>query len=272
MIAPDAPILAEKTDPGPGVEVFFPSLDAAAATITVWRVADGGREAVQGAQRATVAGDFVVTDWSVPFGVPSTYVGEIFDIDGASVTGGSSVIQVDRDEVRLSNPIDPEQTFTIELQASSLQGVERGTNNQRVYVMGVPRPYNQFWGEGALQGIPLEVWSRNAAETANIMSLSRAGQWLIRTPPQYVTLPRLLYVSLQPPRHGYQAMWDPGNPIVWTLTVDEVQPISKAIIRPLVTWDDWEAAFPAADYTWDDVMAVYAAGTWTDAIRNPPNA
>lgn len=271
MIAPDAPTLTAKTDPGPGVEVFFPSLDSLAATIIVWRVADGVTEAVQGAQRATVAGDFVVTDWSVPFGVPSTYVGEIFDAAGASIKGGSSTIQVDSDEVRFSNPIDPSQTFTVELQAPSMQGVERGVNNQRVFVVGVPRPFNQYWGEGALQGIPLEIWSRSGVETENMKSLTHAGQWLIRTPPLFSTLPRLLYVALQPPRHTPIAMWDPDNTVVWTLVVDEVQPISKATLRPLITWDDWTAAFPSPA-TWDDVMAVYAAGTWTDAIRNPPHA
>jgi hypothetical protein len=102
-----------------------------------------------------------------------------------------------------------------------------------------------------------------------MMGLSAAGQWLIRTPPLFVTLPRLLYVAMQPPRHTYFGLWDPDNPVIWTLTVDEVQPIGKAIIRPLITWDDWMAAFPTPA-TWNDVMAVYAAGTWTNAQRVGP--
>lgn len=272
MDAPGAPTLTEKTSPGHGVEVLLAELDSDAATATCWRVSDGGREAVRGALRVPVSGDLVVTDWEVPNGVESTYVVEIFDAGGASILGAPSSITVAWSGVVFSNPVDPEQQFAVKLKVPSLIGTERGVNNRRIHVVGIPRPFNQWWGEGALQNIPLEVWSRGDEDTANLKSLSSAGQWLIRTPPRYVTLPRLLYVSLQPPRHEYLAFWTDDNPIRWVLIVDEVQPISKAILRPLVTWDDWITAFPSDTYTWDDVLAIYSAGTWTDAVRNPPDA
>ena len=271
MIAPDAPTLAEKTDHGPGVEVFFPALDAAAASITVWRVADGQREEVQGAKRATAPGDFVITDWGVPFGVPSTYVGEIFDTAGASIIGASSVIQVDRDEVWISNPIDPEQAFPVDLELKSFSTITRSRRTQQVFVMGLSRPFEQNWGLGGIESLPFRVTTYTTEEGAALKSLLESSPLLIRTPPKFNTLPRLLSASIKQPVHD-PFDWDlDGEAIVWTLTVDEVQPVSKAIIRPLITWDDWTAAFPPPA-TWDDVMAVYAAGTWTDAIRNPPNA
>lgn len=272
MIAPAAPTLTAKSDPCPGVEVLFPSLDPAAATITVWRVADGVTEEVAGAKKAVVSGDFVVTDSQVPFGVVSTYVGQIFDVNGASITGASSIIQVDSDVVWFQNAVDPSASFTVKLQLTSLGGATRATHNTQQWVAGVPRPFNQYWGEGALTGIPLEIWSRTDADVATFKQVTSYPQLLIRTPPRYNTLPRLLYAAVQAPQHRYQAFGTPGATVVWNLTVDEVQPFSKAVIRPLITWDDWTAAFPAADYTWDDVMAIYAAGTWTDAVRNPPNA
>jgi len=253
-----------------GVEVYFPILDASATEITVWRTADGVTEEVAGAKHATVAGDFVITDFGVPFGVVSSYTAEIFDAGGASVTGLPSTIQIDSDEVWFTNPIDPEQSFTVEMQAASLDMVSRGTNLSKVYVMGVPRPFAQFLGEGALEDIPLEIWSRTPTETQNMMSLTSTGVWLIRTPPIFVTLPRLLYVAVKSPRHKYLDLSKPDQPIVWVLTVDEVQPTSKAIIRPLITWDDWESAF--SGFTWNQVLAIYSAGSWTDAVRNPPIA
>lgn len=269
MIAPAAPTLTEQTVPGPGVEVYFPSLDAAVDSITVWRIADGETVVVRGAKRVSASGAFAVTDWEVPFGVVSTYYGEVFDVVGASLISPQSTITVINDSVIMSNPIDPGQQFTVELQAESLQGMERGTNNKQVYVMGVRRPFNQFWGEGALQNVPLEIWSRSSQETVNMRSISSAGQWLIRTPPLFDTLPRLLYVAVHPVRHSPFQMWSADNPVAWQLTVDEVQPVSASVLRPLVTWGRYEAGFPTPDL-WSDVSAVYGGGTWIDMQRNPP--
>lgn len=271
MIAPVAPTLTAKSDPCPGVEVYFPTLDAAVDRITVWRVADGVTEEVAGAKKAVASGDFAIIDWQVPFGVVSTYVGEVFDVNGASVTGASSIIQVDSTEVWFQSAVDPSASFTVELNAASLSPVEKTTRNQQLWVAGLPRPFNQFWGEGAIVGMPLEAWSNSTAETADFRTITAWPQLLVRTPPTFETLPRLLYASVGRASHNYLVNVEAGATVVWNLVVDEVQPFSKAIIRPLITWDDWAAAFPAPA-TWDDVMTVYAAGTWTDAVRNPPHA
>lgn len=261
MIAPVAPTLTAKTDPCPGVEVYFPTLDAAADTITVWRTADGVTEEVAGAKRATVAGDFVVTDSQVPFGVLATYVGEAFDSTGASLLGAQSTIQVDSDEVWFQNAVDPAASFTVELNAASLSPVERATHNQQQWVAGLPRPFNQFWGEGAIAGLPLVAWSNNSAETADFRSITSWPQLLVRTPPSFETLPRLLYAAVQRSSHNYLVNVEPGAAVVWNLVVDEVQPFSKSILRPLVTWDDWTAAFPGGVGVWDGAVGLSASRT-----------
>lgn len=273
MIAPDAPTLTARTDPCPGVEVYFPTLDDDVATITVLRTADGVTEAVAGALNATASGDYVVTDWQVPFGVTVTYVGQVFDSEGSSLLSAQSTIEVDTTDVWFQNSIDPSQSFTVELQTpDSAWALQRTTNNQQVFVAGLPRPFNQFWGQGALTGLQLQAMTDAGADTANFNGVTSWPQLLVRTPPIFETLPRLLYAAVGQASHQYPVNVEADALIVWLLTVDEVQPFSKAILRPLVTWDDWQAAFPADTATWDDVMAVYSAGTWTDAQRNPPSA
>jgi len=273
MIAPGGPTLTAKSDPCPGVEVYFPTLDAAVDTITVWRTADGVTEAVAGALRATAAGDFVVDDWQVPFGVVSTYSGEVFDINGASLLGAQSAIQVESADVWMQAQVDPSESFIVDLQPGSFTGIGRQRRTQQVFVAGISRPFEQNWGLSAISGMPFNVLTQGDQQAAALVSLLEASPLLIRTPPKFTTIPRLLSASVKQPSQD-PLDWNRTtlNWIVWTLTVDEVQPFSKAILRPLITWDDWAAAFPAGSYTWDDVMAVYGAGTWTDAVRNPPNA
>lgn len=272
MDAPDAPTLTEKTTPGPGVEVFIESIDSDAVTATAWRVADGVREEVRGAKRVAVSGDFLATDWEVPFGVESTYVVEIFDEDGASILGASAAITVTSDEVWISSQVDAGMVFTVVLEAASFAEVSRTRRVEQVFVPGLSRPFEQNWGLGGISGLPFTVYTDTVEQALSLQELLQSSPLLIRTPPSFTTLPRLLSASIKQPISNPLDQQYGGNAIVWTLTVDEVQPVNKAILRPLVTWGDWEDAFPADDYTWGDVLAIYGAGTWTDAMRNPPNA
>lgn len=264
MLAPVAPTLTEKTSPGPGVEVYFPTLDVAGATITVWKVADGMREEVRGAKRATVSGDFTITDWEVPFGVVVTYVGELFDVSGASVLGASSAIQVDRDDTYISNPVDPEQVYVVNMEAATFAQISRQRNTQQVFVMGVQRPFEQNWGLGGIVGLPFTLWTDTVSDSSNIDILLQSSPLLIRTPPRFSTLPRSLSASIKEPAQAPFDWRSNGTTIVWTLTVDEVQPIAKAIIRPLITWQDWEDAFPTEQASWSG--AVGASTSTTPAL------
>lgn len=272
MDAPAAPVLTLKSDPVEGVEVYFDSLHVDVERITVWRIADGERQAVSGALKALAAGAFVVTDWHVPFGVASTYVGEVFDDAGASVIGAQSTITVESDVVRFQDASDPTSNVVVELRLPSLFPVSRAPVNRQVWVAGLPRPFNQYWGPGAIERLPLVTWTESDPDAVAMQGINSWMQVLVRTPPSFVTLPRLLFAAVRSFDHEYLVNVQNGAAITWALTVDEVQPLSAAIFRPLVTWQDWMDAFPAADFTWADVMAVYGAGRWIDAIRNPPSA
>ena len=274
MIAPAAPALSVQATPGPSVEVYFATLHVDADTITVFRTADGITEAVAGAERASVSGDFVVVDTQVPFGVVSSYVGRIFDASGASLDGPPATITVESDDVWFQSQLDPTTAVAVELMEQTFSSVSRKRRTERVYVAGLARPFEQNWGMGGIEGLPFNVLSRGDNAAIGLQFLLGYSPLLIRTPPRLTTLPRALSASITNPIHEPLdwAQANTENAIVWTLTVDEVQPTSKAVVRPLITWDDWTTAFPSGTYTWADVMAVYGAGTWTDAIRNPPNA
>lgn len=280
MDAPDAPVLTETalSNGLPTVEVYFPTLDSDAVRITVWRIADGVREAVRGMELAPVAGDFVETDVEVPFGVVSTYVGEIFDVDGASITGEQATIQVDCDEVWIQDQVDPENSLPLYMDLPSRQAltgdavaeIRRVRRTSKQFVFGKHRPFLQNFGLGGIEGLQLDAYTESEEALSRMSALMQVSPILVRTPPVFAMLPRLLSADVASP--GARPDWQSSVEFrhLWLLTVDEVEPISKALIKPLVTWADWETAFPEADFTYTDVELLYSAGTWTDAVRNPP--
>jgi hypothetical protein len=283
MDAPDAPTLTETTHPdsdAPGVEVYFPTLDPDAVTITVYRIADGVREPIRGGERAAVAGDFVGHDWEVPFGVEAVYVGEIFDIGGASISGSQATITVDSDDIWMQDQVDPSVAFQIYLTPTGREGLLSGSFGRIVrqrrkatqFVFGKHRPFIQNFGLDGATGIPFDSYTESEPSMKTMLDLLERSPLTVRTPPVFASLPRVLSVDVPAPEYKPVAQSIGGFRHQWLLRLDEVEPVARAIIRPLVTWADWEAAFPSVDYTWAEVALIYAAGTWTDAVRNPPSA
>jgi len=105
-----------------------------------------------------------------------------------------------------------------------------------------------------------------------MLAILEVSPLTVRTPPVFASLPRVMSVDVPAPEFSPVQQSLGGYRHVWVLRFDEVEPVARAIIRPLVTWADWEEAFPADEFTWDDVELAYSAGTWTDAVRTPPNA
>jgi hypothetical protein len=281
MTPPGAPTLTEKALPNglPGMEVYFPTLDALAVTITVLRIADGVSESVHGMENRDVGGDFVETDWQIPLGIPVVYVGVITDAGGATVSGTQSApVQVDRDEVWFQDPVDPENSYSFHLTdgnqdyltGDAVSEITRTRRTATQFVFGKYRPFLQNFGMGALEGVPMDVRTETTEAFDALTLLLQMSPVIVRTPPIFVTLPRILSADIPQPIISTQRTARTDQWHVWLLRLDEVEPVGKAILRPLVTWDDWETAFPSGTYDWADVELLYSAGTWTDAVRNPP--
>lgn len=269
MIAPGAPALTLKTVPGLGVEVFFASLHVDVERITVFRISDGETVPVRGGLKVSASGAFAVTDWEVPFGVVSTYYGEVFDAGGASLIGAQASTTAVSDDVVLSNPVDPSQQVPVNLEYDTFTQISRQRRTEQVYVMGVRLPFEQNWGLGGISSMPFTVWTETDPDALALDVLLQSSPVLIRTPPRFATLPRNLFASIKSPTQLPFDWRSGGTTIVWQLVVDEVQPVSAAVLRPLVTYQRWLDAYPSPA-TYGDVQAVYGGGTYIDAERNPP--
>lgn len=123
-----APVLTPylDEDPCPRVEVFFDDLHTGTAFVTVYRMAGGREEEVQGAIFAPTAGALTRIDFAVPFNVPVTYRAQMFD--GARVSLGftpAATVTVLSDHTWLHNPLNPHGAVKVSLAASTGQTISR---------------------------------------------------------------------------------------------------------------------------------------------------
>ena len=269
ITAPPAPVLTPIAtfDPCPRVAVAFTDLDAAATLITVYRIADGEQTAVRGAQNAAAtAGAFVIVDYEAPFGVELTYQAQLSDGTQTSPLGPTASATLDVDDIALTDPLDPASTVRLSFTSDALTSITQTDDTELITMMGRSRPIVQSFGLGSITQMPINVMTETVQDAIALRELLDASPLLLRTPGKddlFADLPRGLYCRITASR-GWPGWVLQRGARKWTLTADEVQPQSMAVIAAVISWQTYMDAFP----TWQDAMNVYT--TWEDAMLNPP--
>jgi hypothetical protein len=272
-----APVLTNKSVPVPSVEIYFSSLGTGSpTTITVYRLADGETEIVRTANRAPATTAFTVVDYEVPFGVVVTYFSEVFNAAGTSLGLSSTVTTtVDSDSVWIHDPLDLSNILVVtpyssdaSLGQDSFSQIERGYSFNSSNVIGKKKPIIQFYGEKAIQGLNFEVITSTNVAFDALENLLSVAPIVIRTPPRFYNLPRLLYGVLQgsqEPLTWHLSTSD--QPITrWSLTLDETEAPGIDLVFGYFTYSYWASRY--ATYTLAN--SAYGTGTYIDAVRNPP--
>lgn len=268
VAAPPAPVLTVLLDaaPSPRVVISLSGLDATAATITVTRIANGEKTIVRGARKAAVAGSFVVVDYEAPFSSVS-YQAQLFTASASSPLGVAAVADLSGvSEVWVSDPLNPRNALSVSNTGAALSGVQRRADMEKLNLMGRARPPVQFFGLGALEGVPFPVITETAADARSMWGLLDTMPVLVRTPssePLYADLPRSLYAALTgSPR--WPGWVNNTAAREWTLTLDEVAAQTLDVVIRLVTIQTYMTAYPLIS----DLMGAFA--TYEDEMNNPP--
>lgn len=269
VAAPPAPVLTVLLDanPSPRVVLNFSGLDATAATITVTRIADGEKTIVRGARKAAVAGSFLVVDYEAPFSASVTYQAQLFTASASSPLGATASADLSGvSEVWVSDPLNPLNALRVENTGAALSTVGRKPDMERLPMLGRERPVVQFFGLGALEGVPFHLVTETAADRAAMWLLLDTMPVLIRTPssePLYADLPRSLSAALTGSARwpGWVSNTDARE---WSLMLDEVAPQTLDVAIRIVTIQTYMNAFPLIS----DLMGAYA--TIADEMANPP--
>jgi len=234
------------------VEVLFSSFAAGTTAVDVYRLAGDREYLVRGAVKAVVAGALSRIDFEIPFGVPVQYRAEMFDSGGLSLgfTDTASV-QVDVAETWVHNPLDPQGATTVAFRANAARELQRPTEGSVVYPDGRIVGVVVSGQRRGIQDAVLDVIVDSIVQADALQAMF--GTYGSRTTPvvcfrigaaDRVRLPRpffagILTLSEQDQNYAIGT----GEKIAFGMTGSEVSPPTPALVVPLLTRADLNAAF-----------------------------
>lgn len=240
-------------EPCPRVEVLFTSFAPGTVAVDVHRIAAGREYLVRGAVKAVVAGALSRIDFEVPFGVPVQYRAEMFDADGLSLGfTESATVTLDVAETWVHNPLDPQGATTVSFRRSALQEIERPIDGQTVRPMGRPVAVIVSRMRRGIEGAALDVIV-DTTEQADRLQAMLGGYDREMVPVlcyrvganDRVRVPRPFFAGIlsfvERDDQNYTAGF--SDKLGYSIQADEVSPPTPALVVPLLTRADLNAAF-----------------------------
>lgn len=245
-------IVSTDADPAPRAEVVFPTLPAGTAKLRqITRLADGREYAVRDSLGIVVVGAAQRLDHEVPFGIPVTWRAEALNSSDVSLgfTDASAPVTVDVEDTWVHNPLDP----TTAVRCTLLRDTSREWS--RPVPGTVHYPINRRVGvviAGPRQGIQGQRFSILVADEdvdrfADIIggySTTRVPVLCFRVGASTkMRLPRPLFGAVLDMREIDVDLSQGGDSVAFTMTADEVDPPTPALVVPLLTRADVNAYY-----------------------------
>lgn len=268
---PPAPTVTAYTDaaPCPRAVVLITPMPTDAATVTVWRYANGRRAIVRGASNVPVAGDTAVVDYDLPLGFAATYRVQTADAAGtpSQWSDDSTPVLADSDYLWIHDPLDPSSAMPVSLGWGGGTGAEARFASFRTGTYQLAATLTPVFGSGepigyadvrqAVSGVPLEIRTYGPDVFDQLLALlQQAYPLCVRGGVAVPLIPGVAYLSIP----AVTPTLDPDNvTATWAMTGDSIAPPGASIIIPTRTWDDVgdEAS------SWDGLGDIYS--TWVTA-------
>jgi hypothetical protein len=237
----------------PGVSVIFSALDPNTASLNVWRQAGGRTMPVRGGANAPASTAFGVFDADAPFGIPSAYWAEMFDVDGVSlgITGTTS-IQIDSTITWVANPLAPHGATTVRTAAGTGQQVA-GQNDVTVYYPVGRRAGVAVTGpRRGLASVPLRFYADTTPVSDALDAMFGTIDGNLGLPPIVCVrlasgmaprLPSPLYVAVPAPTQTPVNAVAGGTVVEWDLTGPEVDPPTPELAPAVLSRADLDTYY-----------------------------
>lgn len=258
LVDPPAPTytptlnLSIDADPCPRVEVLFSAFKPGTVAVDVYRLAGGRTFLVRGAVKAPVAGALSRIDFEVPFGLDVQYRAEMFDSSGLSLGfTGTATVNVDVAETWVHNPLDPQGATTVAFRRSALQDIQRPFEGDIVYPQGRIVGVVVAGQRRGVQDANLDVIV-DTVEQADALQAMFGGYDSSTVPVicfriganDRVRIPRPFFAGvLTMSEQDQNYVIGTGEKIAYSIKGSEVSPPTPALVVPLLTRADLNAAF-----------------------------
>lgn len=249
-----APTLNVSTDaaPCPRAEVLFSSFAAGTTAVDVYRLAAGREYQVRGAVKASVAGALSRVDFEIPFGVPVQYRAEMFNSSGLSLgITDSGTTTVDVADTWVHNPLDPQGAVRVMFRSNALRDITRPIEGETVWPDGRVVGVIIAGQRRGIQDAVLDVIVDSVDDADRLQAM--LGPYGSRTTPvlcfriganDRVRIPKPFFagiLSLNEQDQNYAI--GTGEKIAFAMNGSEVAPPTPALVVPLLTRADLNAAF-----------------------------
>ena len=264
-------------DPTPRVEITLTDMTPTSNVVTIWRTADGKRQAVRGfRKRGVVSADYLI-DYEVPLGRQVSYEIEVTDGVNAQVAAPAAVVQVDSASGAIQDPLVPGATVPVYgefgpdgkayLRDTALKQLEYAADMSIMQVLGSPDPVALLGQRMAAGGVDMTMSTRAAQHAANLRNLlQQAPLVLVRPLPGWsAALPGLCYLAAgKPTELPVDEAWG-GQLIRWQLVGDLVAAPTMNVVVALWTYGDVKALWG----TYQQAQTALSGKTYLDVLKSP---
>ena len=263
--------------PCPRVEITLTDLTPTANTVTVWRTADGRRQAVRGfRKRSIISADFIV-DYEAPLGRPVSYDVEVLDGINAQAAVPQTITALNATAGCIQDPLVPGGAVPVHgdvdangeayLRGQALKALEYAADMSIVQILGSPDPVALMGQRMAAGGVDMSMSTRAAQAAADMRRLLQSSPLLLVRPlPEWASaLPGLCYLAAGTPTElPVTEAWG-GSLIRWELKGDLVAAPTMNVLVPLWTYGDVKALWG----TYQQAQTALSGKTYLDVLKSP---
>jgi hypothetical protein len=259
------------------VGITITDLGVGDSVVTVWRIADGERESVQGYRRVLMNDATYVEDWAAPLGRPITYEVEVLSGPGGAVRVTSDPVTVDSLVGYVQDALVPQSAIPITkrraanggpvLASKALAALEYAADVSVYKIMGSNKPMALFGERMAAAGVDFSMITDAAEENTKLRRLfMSAGQILVRLPASWggalggTCFLAVANVSERPLNAG-----SGGFTTSWDLAGDVTQAPAIRVLTATFTYGDVEILLE----TYQQKQDLMAGKTYLDDLKNP---
>lgn len=264
-------------DPTPRVEITLTDLTPTTNKVTLWRTADGKRQAVRGFRNRTVVTSDYVIDYEPPLGRTVTYDVEVLSGINSQVAAPSASTSVNSASGAIQDPQVPSSTVPVYggfgpdgkpyLRDQAMKDLEYAVEASLIPIMGSPDPVAILGQRMAASGVDMSMSTRAAQAAADLRNLlMQAPLVLVRPLPQWAgALPGLCYMAIGSPREQpVDEAWG-GQLIRWELKGDLVAAPTMNVLVALWTYGDVKALWG----TYQQAQTALSGETYLDVLKSP---
>jgi hypothetical protein len=262
------------------VTVTIADLPATPQTVTIWRTADGERQAVRGYRKIEVVSSDTVEDYEAPMYRVLTYEVEIVSGSAMGAVTPNATTTLDPGVPRygwIQDPLDPGSSIKVygdivtgaetTLMDEAIKSIEYPADVTLVPILGNDKPVALLGQRMAASGVSFKMGTNSAGQAMALRNLlSQAPLALIRTVPEWgAALPGLCYIAPTTPAELPQNEAWGGNIIEWKIDSPLVAAPTMAVVVAIWTYGTVEPLWA----TYQQAQTAFTGKTYLYAKTNP---